>query len=368
VSKPYDVVFWMPWGAPLLAGTGATGGAETQILMVARGLAASGVSVALVVMGEPSALPTEVDGVAVLTQPRPPRRRGLAGLMHDVNTVRVLARTRTRVIVQRGASRSVAVGALAARLQRAALVYSSASIADFDLGRRDRAYNVWMFERGVRAAAEVVVQADDQAALCRTKFRREPVVIRSIAEPAAPRKGPAEAFLWIGRTAAYKRLDVLLDLATRVPEARFRVIAVPALEPQPEVVARLERAAEELGNLEVLAPRPRRELGRLIDRAVAIVSTGDFEGMPNVFLEGWSRGVPALVFSHDPAGVVSEHGLGAFAGGSPERLAELAREQWAARGDQRDVAGRCIAYVRSHHDLSAVAAAWRRVLMTAGER
>src|SRR4051794_13571947 len=260
MARRFDVLFPMPWAAPLLAGTGATGGAETQVLMVARALAADGLRVAILVIGDPSELPAEVDGITVLTQPRPPRRRGPAGLMHDFHTLVGVLRAPAAVVVQRNASRGVAITALAARLRRTRFVYSSASVIDFDLGRIDRAYNVWMFERALRRADEIVVQAEDQAALCRTKFGREPVVIPSIAEAAEQRSGPGEAFLWIGRMAPYKRLDVYLELAARVPEARFQVIAVPAKEPQPAMEERLARAAEELPNLEVLAPRPRREI------------------------------------------------------------------------------------------------------------
>jgi hypothetical protein len=166
--------------------------------------------------------------------------------------------------------------------------------------------------------------------------------------------------------APYKRLDVFLDLAAAVPEARFQAIALQGSDDQPEIAARLARAREELPNLEVLEPRPRAELGPLIERAVAVVNTSEYEGMPNVFLEGWARGVPALAFSHDPDGVVARHGLGGFAGGSRERLVALAREQWAGRGNQREVAGRCIGYVHRYHDAEAVCAAWRTTIAAVG--
>jgi glycosyltransferase involved in cell wall biosynthesis len=286
--------------------------------------------------------------------------------VHDLRTLRALLRTRARVVVARNASRGVAVAALAARLMRASFVYSSANVVDFDLRRLEPAYNVRLFEWGVRAAAEVVVQTDEQASLCRARFRRGPAVIRSIAERAEPRSAAPEAFLWVGRMAPYKRLDVYLDLAAAMPDARFRVIALPGSDDQPEIAMRLARAREELPNLEVLDPRPRSELGPLIDRAVAVVNTSEYEGMPNVFLEGWARGVPALAFSHDPDGVVASHGLGSFAAGSRERLVELAQEQWATRSDQREVAARCIGYVRRHHDAGASCEAWRRTVDAVG--
>jgi glycosyltransferase involved in cell wall biosynthesis len=277
-----------------------------------------------------------------------------------------MSAVRTGVLVQRNAGATTAVAALVARLRRARFVYSSSAPIDFDLGRIERPGNVRLFEWGVRHASEVVVQTDEQAALCRQRFRREPVVIRSIAQPAEPRTLTPDAFLWIGRTTLYKRLDVFLDLAERLPEARFQAVVVPA-PGTPEIDARLESARTTLANLEVLEPRPRAELVPLIERAVSIVSTSDFEGMPNVFLEGWARGVPALVYAHDPDDVVARHGLGASAGGSFERLVELARAQWAGRADQAEMAARCLAYLRAHHSEAAVAERWLTQVLGAAE-
>ena len=349
----------MPWAGPLIAGTGATGGAEAQIVMLARGLASEGVKVAIAAIGDRGSLPGEIDGVRVLAQPQPPRVRGIAGLVLDLGTLASLLRTPARVVVVRNASRGLAVALLAARLRRAGIVYSSANVVDFEIERR-------LFRHALRAADAIVVQTDEQAALCAARMGRDAVVIRSIAEPAEPRGETADAFLWIGRLVNYKRVDVYLELAAAVPEARFGLIAVPGLEGDPELEKRVERARRELPNLEVLEPRPRAALAPIVDSAVAIVGTGEYEGMPNVFLEGWSRGVPALAFQHDPDGIIERNGLGGFAAGSPERLAELARAYWASRGDQSQLASRCVEYVRREHDLAAVVAAWRRVLEAAG--
>jgi glycosyltransferase involved in cell wall biosynthesis len=366
--QPYDVVFSMPWAGPLIEGSGATGGAETQILMVARALAARGQRVALLVLGDPATMPRQVDGVDVLARPHSPAVRWLGGLVHDVRTARAVLRTRARTFVTRVGGRDSAVVALCARLRRASFVYSSAHVLDFDLGHIDRRWNVWLFERAVRGASEVVVQTHEQAELCRRRFGRDPAVIRSVAERVPPRRGHPEAFLWIGRLASYKGPEVYVDLAARVPEARFRMIAVPVPGAEPELAKRVVRAGAELANLELLEPRPRADVGEVIERAVALVNTAESEGMPNVLLEAWGRGVPALVYAHDPDGVVAEHRLGDFADGSPERLAELARSRWAARSDQDEVGERCIAYVRHEHDVDAVGAAWESLLARVAAR
>lgn len=368
MPEPYDVLFYMPWAGPLLEGSGATGGAETQVVMLARLLAAGGLNVGLLAIGDPARLPRVVDGVRVFAQRRPPRVRYLAGLINDLTALRALRRTPARAIVARTGGRSAAVAALAARLQGAGFVYSSANVFDYHLEVVDRRYNAWLFAWAVRAATVVVAQTDEQAELCRRRFARGAVVIRSIAERAAPRTATPQAFLWIGRLVSYKRLEVYLDLAARVPEARFEVIAVPGLEADPALEHGLEEARRSLPNLAVLEPRPRAELAPLLDRAVAVVNTAEWEGMPNVFLEAWARGVPVLALQHDPDGVVQRYGLGGFAAGSVEHLVELARSAWQSRREQRAVAERCIGYVRREHDTDTIVEAWRGVLARAAKR
>jgi glycosyltransferase involved in cell wall biosynthesis len=92
--------------------------------------------------------------------------------------------------------------------------------------------------------------------------------------------------------------EIVVELARRIPEAQFWIIGSAAGE-HPEVHEQLQRDALELANLNLLEPRPRAELAALYDRAVAVSNTSDFEGMSNILLEAWARGVPALVYSHD---------------------------------------------------------------------
>jgi hypothetical protein len=126
--------------------------------------------------------------------------------------------------------------------------------------------------------------------------------------------------------------------------------------------AHLPADARSLPNLEILPSRPRAELMELVDRAVAIVNTSDHEGMPNTFLEGWARGVPALSLAYDPDGVIVRRRLGACAGGSPAGLAAAARQMWKTRLAEGDLADRCRTYVAERHAPDPVAERWQEEL------
>jgi glycosyltransferase involved in cell wall biosynthesis len=368
MRKAHDVLFHVPHVAfALHAGSQLpSGGAEAQVALIARELARRGRRVAVVV--DDTNLPDSVDGIDLI--PRHPLRLripGVSSLEALVRTFSAVIRARAPVVVQRCASVETGYVGLAARLTRRRFVYSSANVVDFDFGRIERSgLKVAAYRAGVRMADTIVAQTLEQVDLARDRFKRDARAIPSVAQPARGRRTAREAFLWIGRLAGYKHPEDYVDLAAAMPEARFRMIGVASGSDGRRLAAALAKRTASLPNLEVLDPRPRDELGPLYDSAVAVVNTAEFEGMPNVFLEGWARGVPALALRHDPDGVIAREGLGAFAAGDRKRLVEQARALWAAREDRDELRARCAAHVREHHSLERVADEWEDVLFGTG--
>lgn len=359
-----EVVFFAPYAGPLLAAQmsaaagGFTGGAETQLFLLARELQRRGRRVALAVFDTPQGLPAVVDGLEIIRLRTPARdNRGRLGL-----ALALLRHLDAEVLVQRAAGSYTGLVGLAARARRRRFVYSSASDFDFDQDFLEEDPTAQrLFPIGVRCANVIVVQTETQAELCRSRWKRPSTVIRSLADPAPLRASHPDAFLWIGRLAPYKRPDAFAELAARLPAAHFWMVGAPS-DLDPGLYERVRVAAEGQPNLELLATRSRDELAALVERAVAVVSTSVAEGMPNVFLEGWARGVPALALAHDPDGIVQRHGLGWFAGGSTQRLVELAAAAWETRGDQAAVSTRCRNYVAAEHSSNQIAALWERAL------
>lgn len=364
MSDRHDILFYVPNAGPLLLPDKKlpAGGAETQMVVVARELARRGLRVAFVVFADE--LPPSVDGVDLIAQ-RPPRVRMAAprSVESGLRTLVAIVRGNASVVVQRNASGVTGLVAVAARLTGRRFVYSSANIIDFEFSRLEPSLlKIALFHLGIRLANEIVVQTSEQVLLARKHFGVCARPIRSVAEPAAPRRATPSAFLWIGRLATYKHPDAYLDLAAAVPEATFRMVGVPSGTEGVRFAADIAERARWLDNVELLEPRPRSELGPLYDDAVAVVNTAEFEGMPNIFLEGWARGVPALALHHDPDDTITRERVGAFADGDFALMIAQARTFWATRHDQQEIALRCIEYVGRQHSLEAAARGWAEVI------
>jgi glycosyltransferase involved in cell wall biosynthesis len=364
-----DVAFYVPNVGKLLStdGLGAAGGAETQAVALAKALAAHGLRVAMIAYGRPDTLPATVAGMKIVVRP-PYRKRGViigkgTEILHIWGS---LLRAPAHTIVTRCAGVQVGLIALFSRLSGRRLVYAVAATAEFERDglekllprRHDRA----LYRLGVRLADAVVVQTEEQAELFRVAMGRDASLIKSIAEPAEEGDDQKGAFLWVGRFAEYKRPMEYVELARAIPDARFWMVALPGSGAGDELELAVRSAAEGVPNLALLPPRPHTALCELIDRAVACVNTSDFEGMPNVLLEGWARGVPALALAHDPGGVIERHGLGTFAEGSFPHLVAATRDLWEQRGTRCELAARCRAYVAAHHSSEAIVDGWLGVL------
>lgn len=367
LTRRHDVAIYLPSIGPLLFGDQghAAGGAEVQMLLIAKGLAALGGRVCIVAGGRSGALPDVVDGVDVIW--RSPYRLGasVTGKLAEFREIYAsIAAADANIVITRTAIPATALMAVSCRLQRRSFVYAFANDSEFELERvESKRRNIRLIELAVRLADLLIAQNERQRALCEAVYRRSSLVIKSVAEPGELRTQKPEAFLWAGRAVSYKRPLAFVELARAVPEAHFWMMAVPRPgEDNQRLLASVRRAAAELPNLELLDPRPRSAVLSLLGRAVAIVNTSDFEGLSNTFLEAWSRGVPALSLSHDPDGLIERLGLGGFAGGSAAGFAHLAREFWHAREHQHELARRCRQYVLDEHRPETIYRQWFDVL------
>ncbi|HET7198949.1 MAG TPA: glycosyltransferase family 4 protein [Burkholderiales bacterium] len=304
--KPH-VCFVAPYAWPVLSADPALkviGGAEVQQCILARLLAARGHRVSMVSFdfGQPDRAVR--DGVQV--HKAFAERAGIPVLrfLHPRLTTmwRVLREVDADIYYQRSAAMWTEVVAQFCRRHGKRSVYAGASDRDFETGQEQIRYarDRWLFRRGVAHVDRVVVQNPYQLAACRNNHRRDAIVIPSCYQlPAGARRAsPAnELVLWAGSMHYYKRPDWLLEIAERLPHRRFVLVGGPSLGGEarrPGFYEAMRRRAERVPNVEFTGFLPLAELERRFDAARVLVSTSVYEGMPNVFLQAWARGVPTV--------------------------------------------------------------------------
>lgn len=147
----------------------------------------------------------------------------------------------------------------------------------------------------IHHADTVVTNAGSMSTLARRLGARRPhetgtLLPRSFIEPlpaAIPDR--AESVLFIGRLAAEKRLDALIDAAAEMPWLAFHIIGDG---PQRERVA---AAAARLPNLVWRGWLSRAEVIPALDAADLLVLPSELEAFGTVALEALARGRPTLV-------------------------------------------------------------------------
>jgi glycosyltransferase involved in cell wall biosynthesis len=304
LRKPH-ICFVAPYAWPVLSRDPAikvVGGAEVQQCILARLFAGAGYRVSMISFdyGQPERVTFE--GITVHRSFREQAGIPVLRFLHPRLTTmwRVLREVDADVYYQRSSAMWTGLVAEFCRRHGKRSIYAGASDRDFEIGQeqialaRDR----WLYRRGLKRVDRVVVQNPYQLASCRKSHGRDAILIPSCYElPPGARPRTADFVLWVGTIHGYKRPDWLLDIAERLPQRRFVMIGGPSVGGERLKAGYYEEIrdrAARLANVEFTGFLPLAEVEPWFDRARVLVSTSVYEGMPNVFLQAWARGVPTV--------------------------------------------------------------------------
>ncbi|MGD9494948.1 MAG: glycosyltransferase family 4 protein [Armatimonadota bacterium] len=355
----------------LLTGRGpeTVGGAELQLSLLAKALAARGHDVAFGVGGYDGVTEAHTpEGIRVLPMYRVASGASWARpLVRPTQLMRGLARLRAGVYLVMGAGAQAGLTACYCRMRGKRFVFWLASDTDAlchvdGLSRTPRSER-WLALRGLTWAHAIVAQTQEQARLVREKLGRDATVIGNIWPYRIELRPPgAEPYaLWVSNIRPEKRPEMLLDIAKALPEVAFTMIGGPVRGYEP-LYEQIRSRAEELSNVRFMGYVPFEETHRWFADAALFVNTSAVEGFPNTYLQAWAAGKP-VVGSFDPDGLLAERGLGRYFRDVPEAVGQIA----GLLGDEAACARigqAALRYVQENHSEQAVVARLEELLVS----
>ena len=300
------ICFVAPNAWPVLSGDPDNewiGGAEVQQSILARALARAGYRVSMICLDYGQPQRSLLDGVMVHKTHRPDAGVPALRFIHPrvTATWRAMRAVDADIYYQRCSAMLTAVVAAFCRHHGKRSIFAGASNLDFVPGkqpirfRRDR----WLFEYGLRRVDRIVVQNAVQQRDCIANYGRESTQISSCYElPSSAAPGGGDHVIWVAsiREREFKRPELFLELARRLPHRRFVMIGGPGGDTGNAGYERIREAARAIPNLEFTGFLPLDRVESYFDRARVLVNTSSHEGKPNTFLQAWARGVPTVAF------------------------------------------------------------------------
>lgn len=189
--------------------------------------------------------------------------------------------------------------------------------------RRENPVRGLLFEYGMRRCDVRFAMTEDQRRHFHANgmdcgFYRNLILPRT--HPRCPKK--STDLLWVSRCQPIKRPHLFLDLASQLPEARCRMVC-----PREDVALwnSVSARAGKTPNVEFIERVPYHEIQRVYDDARIFVNTSEWEGWPNSFIQSGLGGVALLSLDVNPDGLFEKFGLGFFAGGDFPGMLTAAR-------------------------------------------
>lgn len=212
------------------------------------------------------------------------------------------------------------------------------------------------YRYGLHRAAAVICQnqyqreqLQSQLPADRLSIIHNPFAVADRTPAPVPREG-RKYIAWLGVFRKPKNLPLLLRLARSLPDIRFRVAGTAEKDAGSDVLDAVA-GLKSLPNVEMAGYIRRSQVLEYLSGAVALLSTADFEGFSNTFLEAFSVGTPLVLRSSvDPDSIVSRNRLGLVAA-DDHGLEGMLQSMWnMPSAEFAEVSDRCVKYVREHHD------------------
>ena len=349
------------------------------MVTMARAMAKRGHRITMLVLDHGQADEVSINGITTYKTHRHDEGIPVFRFLHPrlTSTWSALRRCNARCYLESGAGAMTGITAKFAQLNKRSFVYWGASDADFDAQlplikyARDR----WLYKDGIRSANKVFVQTKRQASAIEAVFKKSGVLLPnpfndyevktfdpSFATDASnsnsaitqTKNVTRKVVLWAARMIPLKKPERFVQLARLLPDYHFVMAGgttAQLLNLIKGAVGEVITETELPPNLEIVGAIPFALIDPFFDQAAVVVNTSDIEGLPNTFLQAWSRKIPTLSL-FDP-GLPYDSPIRALIARDVSDMFVLLNQLLASDGYRNTLGAACYQHFKQTHSVSA---------------
>jgi len=207
--------------------------------------------------------------------------------------------------------------------------------------------------KAIMQANHIVTQTKQQENLLSARFGRKSVTINNPIEMdhkssaiLSEYKSLSPYVLWIGKSDHIKRPDLVLEIASSMPQTQFVMVMNRS-----RTAFHNQIFSEKPPNVIITEYVPWNKIEGLFIGAQVLLNTSSYEGFPNTYLQAGKYGVPIVSLDVDPDGFIDNYRCGICAHGSIDELKNKLIEIINSKALRETYSSNIYRYINENHAL-----------------
>jgi glycosyltransferase involved in cell wall biosynthesis len=329
------------------------GGSEVQLYTIAKELSKDENNNVSFIVGDFKQKKYEYHNNIKVIKSFNPKSSGSSIFAKAIQALRyifILAKENPDICITSSAHSTVGVVGIYCKLFRKKHIHRIANIIDVNgywinnngiLGK--------IYDYGLKNASHIVCQTHDQKKALKENYNINATLFRNVFdfENIKPPKSK-KYILWVARANRTKRAEHFLELAQQNPDLRFVMICN---KQKVDYYNEIYKKAKKIKNLEFIEKVPFHKIQKYYDNAKLFISTSEFEGFANTFIQSGIAKTPIISLSSNPDDFINKYECGYFAQDSTEKLNEYTRKLLADKKTYEKFSENIHKYVKEKYDI-----------------
>ena len=334
------------------------GGAELQMILLAKGLIKRGYDVHLIAFSKSKNSFELIDGIKVHI----PYDNKSSGFTHFYplnlyKLLKLLNKINADIYIQSAGFPIAGITAFLAKLNNKIFIYASSSdhsVSTYLTIKKVKDLELIPYIYGIKNATCVVCQTENQKKLLKSSLSKEGIIIKTFIpiKQCNEFEQVTNEILWAGRVIKGKLPELYLELAKRLPEYKFKMIGAPFINDL-DYYNEIKEKALKIKNVDFLGFVPHNEIDKYYNNSDIFISTSNAEGFPNTFLEAWNCGIPIISIHFDPDNLIKKCNLGLYSNNF-EELVKNTKKLMVDENLRKELGENGRKYVKNEHGVSKI--------------